>query len=56
MDCVTKKCRAGEVITFLNDFYSTMDKRMEYHDVYKVEAIQDAYLVSSGVPNRNGDK
>ena len=45
-----------EVINFLNDLYSTMDERMDKHDVYKVETISDSYLVASGLPGRNGDK
>ena len=49
-------CKAMEVINFLNDLYSTMDERMDKHDVYKVETISDSYLVASGLPGRNGDK
>ena len=55
-DLVTKKCKALEIINFLNDLYNTMDSRMDAHDVYKVETISDSYLVASGLPCKNGDK
>ena len=45
-----------QVVKFLNKLYLTMDKRMDKHDVYKVETISDQYLVVSGVPQKNGDK
>jgi len=54
--CVTRSCKAMEIVNFLNDLYNTMDQRMDQHDVYKVETISDSYLVVSGLPNRNGDK
>ena len=47
--------RALQVVKFLNKLYMTMDKRMDNHDVYKVETISDQYLVVSGVPKTNGD-
>ena len=47
---------ALQVVKFLNKLYMTMDKRMDKHDVYKVETISDQYLVVSGVPKKNGDK
>lgn len=49
-------CSALEMVGFLNKLYRTMDKRMDAHDVYKVETISDQYLVASGVPKKNGDK
>ena len=45
-----------EVITLLNSFYKYFDSHIGKWDVYKVETINDQYMVASGVPYRNGDK
>ena len=53
---LSRTCTPMELFDLLDVIYQTFDARIDSYDVYKVETINDSYMVASGLPERNGDR
>ncbi|XP_076472254.1 uncharacterized protein LOC143301751 [Babylonia areolata] len=45
-----------EIVALLNELHTAIDAEVDNHEVYKVETINDCYMVASGLPTRIGNR
>lgn len=45
-----------QVIDFLSELYLCFDETLDNYDIFKIDIIGDAYIVGSGLPQRNEGK
>ncbi len=53
---IAAKCSPLQTVEMLGEMYTLFDQVASGYDVYKIATIGDAYMVSSGVPIRNGTR
>ena len=44
------------MVIFLNSLYKMFDARIDKYDVYKVQAINDSFMIASGIPTQVGQQ
>ncbi|XP_055867995.1 soluble guanylate cyclase gcy-34-like [Biomphalaria glabrata] len=54
-DDIVRDCPGDVTIAIVNQVFDVIDGEMSKHDVFKIETLEDTYLLVSGVPERNGD-
>jgi len=52
---LTRACQPLQLFELLNILYKIFDEQIDNYNVYKVETINDSYMVASGLPEKNGD-
>ncbi|XP_033764357.1 uncharacterized protein LOC117345393 [Pecten maximus] len=53
---MSTECSPIEIVDLLNTLYRMIDDLLDDYDVYKVETINDCYMVTSGIPTKNGNE
>ncbi|KAK6185602.1 hypothetical protein SNE40_007801 [Patella caerulea] len=53
---IANECSPFEIVSLLNNLYTAIDEKLDNHEVYKVETINDSYMVASGLPTRIGNR
>ncbi|ESO97637.1 hypothetical protein LOTGIDRAFT_152728 [Lottia gigantea] len=53
---IANECTPFEIVGLLNSLYTAFDEKLDNHEVYKVETINDSYMVASGLPTRIGNR
>ena len=47
--------RPGQLVSLLDEIFSSFDELVEEHDLEKIKTIGDAYMVAAGIPHARAD-